>query len=303
MYTVKDPAKGLVAHGVSTCAGCGMELAIRVILDVLGEDTIIVIPPGCAALFSGFGNETTLKIPGVQGNLENTAAIAAGIRAGLEYQGKTNLNVLAFAGDGGTADIGLQSLSGALERGDRMLYVCYDNEAYMNTGIQGSGSTPMGAWTTTTPYGKPVMRKNLMQIVGAHGIPYAASASIGYLGDLKKKVEKARAATAAGPAFLHIHAPCPTGWGYDPSRTVALAKLAVATRCWNLYELAHGRRVTITKKVAPAEPVERYLKVQKRFKGVDGQVLKMIQAQIEQDYTQLEILAGLAGVEPEGNNR
>jgi pyruvate/2-oxoacid:ferredoxin oxidoreductase beta subunit len=216
MYTIKDPAKGLVAHGVSTCAGCGLELAIRVILDVLGEKTIIVIPPSCAALFSGFGNETTLRIPGVQGNLENTAAIAAGIRAGLDYQGKVDLNVLGLAGDGGTADIGLQSLSGALERRDRILYVCYDNEAYMNTGIQGSSSTPMGAWTTTTPYGKPVNRKNLMQIVGAHGIPYAATASIGYVDDLRKKVKKAKAATTTGPAFLHIHAPCPTGWGYEP---------------------------------------------------------------------------------------
>ena len=299
MYIIKDPARGLVAHGVSTCAGCGLELAIRAILDVLGENTIIVIPPGCAALFSGFGNETTLSIPGVQGNLENTAAIASGIRAALEYQGKTNLNVLGLAGDGGTADIGLQSLSGALERGDKILYVCYDNEAYMNTGIQGSSSTPMGAWTTTTPYGKPVNRKNLMQIVGAHGIPYAATASIGFIDDLKKKVEKAKAATTAGPAFLHIHAPCPTGWGYDPARTVELAKLAVATRCWNLYEMVDGRLVAITKKVAKVKPVEHYLKAQKRFKGVDGKALKMIQEQIEKDYTQLEILAGVACSERE----
>ncbi len=298
MYTIKNPAKGLVAHGVSTCAGCGLELALRVILDVLGKNTIIVIPPGCAALFSGFGNETTLRIPGVQGNLENTAAIAAGIRAGLDYQGKTDLNVLGLAGDGGTADIGLQSLSGALERGDKILYICYDNEAYMNTGIQGSSSTPLGAWTTTTPYGKPVNRKNLMQIVGAHGIPFAATASIGYIEDLKKKVKKAKAATAAGPAFLHIHAPCPTGWGYDPARTVELAKLAVASRCWNLYELADGRQVTITKKVKKTKPVESYLKPQKRFKGVDGDCLKKIQTQIEKDYAQLEILAGTACAEP-----
>ncbi len=300
MYTIKDPAKGLVAHGVSTCAGCGLELAIRVILDVLGEKTVIVIPPGCAALFSGYGNETTLRIPGIQGNLENTAAIAAGIRAGFTHQGKTNLNVLGFAGDGGTADIGIQSLSGALERGDRIFYVCYDNEAYMNTGIQGSSSTPMGAWTTTTPYGKPVNRKNLMQIVAAHGIPYAATASIGYIEDLRKKAERAQAATKAGPAFLHIHAPCPTGWGYDPARTVELAKSAVATRCWNLYELVDGRRVTITKRVKKPQPVEEYLHPQKRFKGVDGQALKMIQAQIDKDYEQLELLAGLACAQPQG---
>ena len=300
MYTIKDSAKGLVAHGVSTCAGCGLELAVRVILDVLGDNTVIVIPPSCSALFSGFGNETTLRIPGVQGNLENTAAIAAGIRAGFEYQGKTDVTVLGLAGDGGTADIGLQALSGALERGDKILYVCYDNEAYMNTGIQGSSSTPMGAWTTTTPYGKPVHRKNLMQIVGAHAIPYAATASVGYIDDLKKKVEKAKTATAAGPTFLHIHAPCPTGWGYAPAQTVELAKLAVASRCWNLYELVDGSQVTITKKVNKAKPVERYLKPQKRFKGVDSEILKLIQAQIEKDYEQLEILAGLACAVPEG---
>ena len=299
MYTIKDPAKGLVAHGVSTCAGCGLELAIRVILDVLGENTFIVIPPSCAALFSGFADETTLRIPGIQGNLENTAAIAAGIRAGLDYQPKTDINVLGLAGDGGTADIGLQSLSGALERGDKILYVCYDNEAYMNTGIQGSSSTPLGAWTTTTPFGKHVARKNLMQIVGAHGIPYAATASIGYIDDLIKKVKKAKAATAGGPAFLHVHAPCPTGWGYDPAQTVELAKLAVISRCWNLYELVDGCQVNITKKIKKVMPAKSYLKPQKRFKGVDTDTLAMIQTQIERDYSQLEILAGLACAEPE----
>lgn len=294
MLTIKDPAKALVAHGVSTCAGCGLELAIRVILDVLGENTVIVIPPSCSALFSGFGNETTLRIPGVQGNLENTAAIAAGIRAGFEYQGKADINVLGLAGDGGTADIGLQSLSGALERGDRIFYVCYDNEAYMNTGIQGSSSTPLGAWTTTTPFGKPVNRKNLMQIVAAHGIPYAATASIGYIDDLRKKVEKAKTATSDGPVFLHIHAPCPTGWGYDPAQTVELAKLAVTSRCWNLYEMEYGTQVTITKKIKKVKPVEGYLKPQKRFKGVRGETLAQIQAQVEKEYAQLELLAGLA---------
>jgi pyruvate/2-oxoacid:ferredoxin oxidoreductase beta subunit len=197
-----------------------------------------------------------------------------------------------MAGDGGTADIGLQSLSGVLERRDKILYVCYDNEAYMNTGIQGSSSTPMGAWTTTTPYGKPVVRKNLMQIVGAHGIPYAATASIGYIDDLHKKVEKAKTKTLEGPAFLHIHAPCPTGWGYDPSQTVALAKLAVASRCWNLYELEYGTRWTITQKIKKVKPVATYLSPQKRFNGVDADTLALIQAQVDQDYAQLERFSG-----------
>ena len=292
MLTIKDPAKGLVAHGVSTCAGCGLELAIRVILDVLGERTAIIIPPGCAALFSGYGNETTLRIPGFQGNLENTAAIAAGVRAGFDQQGITDMTVLGMAGDGATVDIGLQALSGALERGDRILYVCYDNEAYMNTGIQASSSTPLLASTTTTPAGKPVTRKNLMQIVGAHGIPYAATASVGYVDDLRKKVARARAAD--GPAFLHIHAPCPTGWGYLPAKTIEVARLAVATRCWNLYELINGRDITISRKIKETRPVKAYLELQKRFKGVTEEGLDRIQAQVDADYAYLERLAAMA---------
>ena len=286
MLTIKHDAKGLISHGVSTCAGCGLELAIRNILGVLGEKTVIVIPPGCAALFSGYGNETTLRIPGVQGNLENTAAIAAGIRAGFEQQGIKDVNVLGMAGDGATADIGLQALSGAFERGDKILYVCYDNEAYMNTGIQGSSSTPLFARTTTTPRGKPVTRKNLMQIVGAHGIPYAATASVGYIDDLRKKTAKAK--NADGPAFLHVHAPCPTGWGYDSSITIELAKLAVTTRCWNLYELLDGVTVKITKRIKNPLPVKDYLSPQKRFSGVNAEALQKIQYQIDRDYKHLE---------------
>jgi pyruvate ferredoxin oxidoreductase beta subunit len=162
----------------------------------------------------------------------------------------------------------------------------------MNTGIQGSSSTPQGAWTTTTPYGKSVNRKNLMQIVGAHGIAYAATASVGYIDDLRKKVGKAK--NTDGPAFLHIHAPCPTGWGYDPALTVELAQLAVTTRCWNLYELVDGTGVTITKKVKKVKPVENYLNPQKRFSGVDDDTLARIQVQIDKDYRQLEFQADLA---------
>lgn len=293
MLTFKDQAKGFVAHGVSTCAGCGLELAIRVILDVLGEKTMIVIPPGCAALFSGYGNETTLRIPGYQANLENTAAVAAGIRAGLTQQGIHDVTVLGFAGDGATADIGLQALSGALERNDKILYVCYDNEAYMNTGIQASSSTPLMAATTTTPAGKPVNRKNMMQIVAAHAIPYAATASVGYVADLRKKA--ARAKETQGPSFLHIHAPCPTGWGYAPAKTIELAKLAVETRCWNLYEMIDGRQITLSKKIKKVKPVQDYLKPQKRFKKVSGEDLTRIQDWIDADYGQLERLAGLSG--------
>lgn len=283
MLTIKSESRGLIAHGISACAGCGLELAARVILDVMGPNTTIVIPPGCAALLSGYGKETVTKIPGFQGNLENTAAYAAGIKAGFEMQGRNDIKVMGFAGDGATVDIGLQSLSGALERGDKILYICYDNEAYMNTGIQGSGSTPLDAWTTTTPAGKAVYRKDMVGIVAAHRIPYVATASVGYVDDLRKKVEKAKAATDVGPAYIHVHAPCPTGWGSEPARTVEIAKLAVQTNCWPLYEIVDG--VTkITVPVAKPKPVEEYFKLQKRFSGLKQQQVEDVQKAVDKDY-------------------
>jgi pyruvate ferredoxin oxidoreductase beta subunit len=285
MYKLNSTARGLVAHGVSTCAGCGLEVVIRKILDVLGKNTVIVIPPGCAALFSGYGNETTLKIPGIQGNLENTAAYAAGIKAGFEMQGRDDITVLGFAGDGATVDIGIQSLSGMFERGDKVLYVCYDNEAYMNTGIQGSGSTPLMASTTTTPAGKPAPRKNMIEIAAAHGIPYTASASVAYIEDLKKKVEKAK--NANGPAYLHIHTPCPTGWQYDPSLTIEVAKIAVQTGAWVLMEIEKGK-TTLNRKLDKLKPVDTYLKLQGRFKHITETDIKSIQEDINNNINQLK---------------
>lgn len=277
MTTIKDPARGLVAHGVSTCAGCGLELIIRKVLEVLGENTVIVIPPGCAALFSGFGNETALRIPGFQGNLENTAAYAAGIKAGFEVQGREDVTVLAFAGDGATVDIGIQALSGMFERQDNVLYVCYDNEAYMNTGIQGSGATPLKARTTTTPAGKGNYKKDMMEIAAAHNIPYAASASAAYINDLKKKVKKAK--DTRGPSYLHIHTPCPTGWLFDPALSIRVAKAAVETGAWVLYEIENGKR-KINSKTENLKPVEEYIKLQGRFNKMTDEDMRNIQQEI-----------------------
>lgn len=287
MLTMKSEAKGLIANGVSLCAGCGLELAARIVLDVLGSNTVMVIPPGCAALFSGYGNETVTKIAGFQGNLENTAAYAAGIKAGFEMQGRDDIQVLGLAGDGATVDIGLQSLSGALERGDKILYICYDNEAYMNTGIQSSGSTPLSAWTTTTPGGKPVYRKDMVGIVAAHKIPYAATASVGYVDDFRKKVEKAKAATAVGPAYLQVHVPCPTGWGTKPSQAIEVARLAVQSLCWPLYEIIDGEEYKLTVRVAKPKPVSDYLKLQKRFASVDTKQTEELQAAVDKEYANL----------------
>lgn len=274
MYDIKHDSKGLVTHGMSACAGCGMELIMRNVLDVLGEDTIIIIPPSCAASFSGYGKETALKIPGYQGNLENTASSAVGVRAALNAMGNTHTTVVGFAGDGGTVDIGLQSLSGALERRDKILYICYDNEAYMNTGIQASSSTPYLASTTTTPTGKPTGRKDLMQIAIAHDIPYAATASIHNLADLKRKVQKAK--DTDGSSLLHIHTPCPTGWKYDPAKTIELARAAVQTGCWILFEYENGK-VTINYKPKELAPVENYIKPQGRFKGLTAEKREELQ--------------------------
>jgi len=281
MYEIKHESKGLVSHGVSACAGCGLELIIRNVLGVVGQDTILVIPPGCAALFSGFGKETNVKIAGIQGNLENTAACAAGIRAGLKAQGNDHTTVLAFAGDGATVDIGIQSLSGMIERGDRVLYICYDNEAYMNTGIQGSSSTPLCASTTTTPAGKPVPRKDLVAIAMAHNIPYAATASLQNLVDLQKKVKKAQ--ETDGPSLIHIHTPCPTGWAYDPSLTVKIAKQAVQTGSWILYEY-QGGKITVSYKPRELEPIGEYLKLQGRFKHLTDGDVDTVQAEIRERY-------------------
>lgn len=293
MTEIRTPARGLVAHGVSTCAGCGLELIIRKILEVLGENTVIVIPPGCAALFSGFGNETALKIPGFQGNLENTAAYAAGIKAGFEVQGRGDVTVLAFAGDGATVDIGIQALSGMFERGDKVLYVCYDNEAYMNTGIQGSGATPLKARTTTTPGGKPSPKKNMMEIAAAHGIPYAASASAAYIPDLEKKVEKAK--NTDGPSYLHIHTPCPTGWFFDPALTIEVAKAAVESGAWILYEIEKGKR-KLNRKLDKLKPVKEYLKHQKRFRNLDENDIEKIQQDIDNQVLQFKAAAPPLGM-------
>jgi pyruvate ferredoxin oxidoreductase beta subunit len=177
-------------------------------------------------------------------------------------------------------DIGLQSLSGALERGDRILYVCYDNEAYMNTGIQGSGSTPLGATTTTTPAGKDRPRKDMLAIAAAHRIPYLASASVGYIRDLRKKIEKAKA--TSGPSYIHVQAPCPTGWGYEPARTIEVARAAVQSGAWPLYEVVDGEpRMTV--KITKPRPVDEYVAMQSRFSHLGQREVEEIQEQVTRD--------------------
>ena len=284
MFDLLTESKGLVSHGVSCCGGCGLELIMRNVMDVLGPDTTIVIPPGCSALFCGYSNETGLKITGMQGNLENTAALAAGIKAGYEIQGNYHTTVLGFAGDGGTLDIGLQSLSGVMERGDNIIYICYDNEAYMNTGVQGSSSTPLGAKTTTTSAGKPTSRKDLLRIAIAHRVPYCASATISHIPDLRKKVKKAK--EIGSTAVLHIHCSCPTGWGFSQEKAVEVCRKAVATGAWLLYEYENGK-TTVNVKPKELKPITEYLSTQTRFKGMDQDAINSLQAEVKANYDAL----------------
>ena len=285
-YTIQP--KGLVSPGINTCQGCMIDVIFRNVLDILGEDTALVIPPGCAAQFSGCGPESAITVPGIQGNLENSAAIAAGIAAGFRFQGNDHTQVVAIAGDGGTVDIGLQSLSGAMERNDNILYICYDNQAYMNTGIQGSSSTPYAASTTTTPAGKPVGSKDLIRIVMAHNVPYAATVSVSHLPDLRKKVKKAK--EIKGCRVLHILSPCPTGWGYPSAKTVEIARKAVDSGAWVLLEYENGK-VTLGRKPAALGDVAEYMSMQKRFASIGEDAVATAAKNVTDRYAYLEKLA------------
>ncbi len=272
----------LFKPGHTACAGCGQAIAARLVIDAAGKNTIIANNTGCLEVFSTKYPESAWCVPWVHSLFENCAAVASGIESGLKYLGKKDaINVIAQGGDGGTADIGLQALSGMLERGHDVLYVCYDNEAYMNTGIQRSGLTPTTSNTTTTPpgsasFGNPRPKKPMPDIAAAHGIPYVATASVGYPQDIQKKVKKAL--SIKGPKYIQIHVPCPLGWRHESSQTFEVAKLAVETGLYPIFEYENGQ--LIPRKIASIKPVEEYLKVQGRFrhllKDVGG--LKEIQA-------------------------
>src|SRR5512137_2832573 len=225
----------------SACAGCSSSLVLRYILKAAGPDSVLVIPACCTAVIQGIYPNTAMNIPVYNVAFAAAAACASGMSAAFQSSGKKT-NVIVYAGDGGTVDIGIQALSGAFERGADFLYICYDNEAYGNTGMQRSGSTPVGARTTTTPSGKTHAKKDLDAIVAAHNPPYMATACVAYPQDLFKKVQKAL--SFRGPSFIHILAPCPPGWRFSSDMTVEIGKLAVRSGMWILYERKYGK-VTI----------------------------------------------------------
>jgi len=261
--------KHLFASGHTACVGCGEVLPLIMLLDTVGPNAIYVSATGCIEVFSSRYPESAWEVPWIHSLFENTAAVASGIATALKVSGrKDEAKVIALAGDGGTGDIGLQALSGMLERRDDVLFVCFDNEAYMNTGIQRSGLTPFAAATTTSPagkiwWGKMLQKKDVPAIVAGHQIPYVATASAGYYADLKNKVKKAL--SFEGPKYIQIFSPCPLGWRSDPAMTVEIAKLALQSGIYPLYEIVNGElRVTI--KVEKRKPVEEYLKLQGRFR-------------------------------------
>lgn len=262
--------KSLFASGHTACAGCGQSLATRLVINAAGPNTIVANNTGCLEVFSTKYPESSWGVPWIHSLFENAAAVASGIESALKFQGKKEgISVIAQAGDGGTADIGMQALSGMWERGHDILAICYDNEAYENTGIQRSSLTPFNAHTTTSPagtrsFGNPIPKKPMPEIANAHGIVYVATASIGFPQDLQRKIKKAIG--LKGPKYVQIHVPCPLGWGHSPSLTYQIARLAVVTGLYPLIEYENG---VLTKvfKITP-KPVEEYLKPQRRFRHI-----------------------------------
>jgi pyruvate ferredoxin oxidoreductase beta subunit len=267
--TEKTETKNLLAPGHTACMGCGQSLGARLVMNAAGPNTIVANATGCLEVFTTRDPQSSWEIPWIHSLFENAAAVASGIEAALKALGrKDEAKVIAQGGDGGTADIGMGALSGMLERKHDVLYVCYDNEAYMNTGIQRSSETPLDSRTTTSPsgtisFGNITHKKDLPAIAVAHGVPYVATTSVAYPKDIEKKVRKAL--SVDGPKYMQIHVPCPLGWYYDPAQTITVARLAQQTGLYPIYEMENGK-LTSVMKIGVVKPVEEYLKIQGRFR-------------------------------------
>jgi len=291
------------APGHRACVGCGEVLAVRHVVKALGPNVIIVMATGCMEIVSSQFPYTSWRVPWIHTLFENVAAVASGVEAGLEVlvrKGKLpaqNTKVVGMGGDGATSDIGLQALSGAFERGNNLLYICFDNEAYMNTGIQRSSSTPYGASTTTSPAGKVSIgqvswKKDMPAIAVAHNIPYVATACASYPFDLMAKVAKGLA--TSGPAYIHILSVCPIGWRSDPSLSVRIGRLAVETGIFPLYEVEDGK-YKMSFDFPQLRPVNDYLKLQGRFRHLSDETTSKIQDRVNKEYAKLRDKAKLEG--------
>jgi pyruvate ferredoxin oxidoreductase beta subunit/2-oxoisovalerate ferredoxin oxidoreductase beta subunit len=284
------PHTELVHSGHLACPGCGGALAMRLVLKEMGRRTIVVLPACCWSIIAGPYPQSSLGVPLYHTAFETGAAVASGVRAALDVRGDSDTTVMVWAGDGGTFDIGLQALSGAAERNENIVYVCYDNEAYMNTGIQRSSATPWGAWTTTTPAESPesTHKKDILAIMAAHRIPYAATASVAYPVDLLEKVRRIR--QTKGTRFLHILAPCPPGWKFSDERSIEMARMAVRSRVFPLVEVEDGMRWRFTADPEPM-PVDEYIRAQGRFRHMDDDAVRFTQQSVDARWNWL---AGLA---------
>lgn len=276
--TAKNITDNEFFYGHKACAGCGGSLAVRMALKVLGERTFLALPAGCMSAVGFNFPQLCFANNAMISTFAGTGSMITGIAAGARALGLKDYHVLGMAGDGGTADIGIQALSGAIDRNDKVIYICYDNEAYMNTGVQKSGLTPFGARTTTTPAGANVHgnvrnKKNMFEIVAAHSIPYAATASIAYMDDYLEKVRKA--SLVDGPSYIHVIAPCPTGWGIPVDETIHAAKQVVDCGLWYLAEYYDGE-YHLNKDLKKFTSVEEYLRSQARFKHLDDEDIAYI---------------------------
>jgi len=280
--------KELWLKGNSTCPGCGLSLALRWTLKALGPNTCVVAPASCTNVVIGLYPRAASAVPFTNMVFAGGAAAASGVKAALRARGQTETQVLVWAGDGGTFDIGIQSLSGAAERGDDLIYVCYDNEAYMNTGTQRSGGTPFGAITTTTPAGKQEHKKDLMAIMEAHHLDYLATASAAYPVDLYRKIKKAM--THRGFKFIHMMIPCPPGWRFQPRDAIKVGRLAVQSGMWILYEIERGElRLTgpskaFAKPDAKMKPLTEYFKSQGRFRLAEGPIYDELERWVRKNW-------------------
>jgi pyruvate ferredoxin oxidoreductase beta subunit len=295
MVTIKElPREEYLLKGHAACAGCGPAISLRLLFKALGSKIMLVVPACCTTVIQGPYPYTSLAVPLQNILFESTGAAASGIVAALKARNLAGITVVGWAGDGGTADIGIQALSGAAERGTDFIYICYDNEAYGNTGMQRSGLTPYGAWTTTTPTGKREQKKDMPMIMAAHRIPYVATACTAYTLDFVNKLRKAK--EFKGTKYIHLLAPCPTGWRCDTSKTIELGRLAVMTGLWALYEVENGkfkldspsdRLVDKTRR----KPLKDYFALQGRFRGLKPEDLERIQNWVDEDWERYRRLA------------
>lgn len=282
--TAKNLPKDEFFYGHKACAGCGGSLAVRNALKVLGKNAVAVLPAGCMSAVGFNFPQLCFANNAIISTFAGTASMLTGVEAGLRAKGITDFTAVGFAGDGGTADIGIQALSGAIDRGDNILYICYDNEAYMNTGVQKSGLTPFGAKTTTTPAGQHIHgnirpKKNMFEIAAAHDITYAATATVGYMTDFLDKV--AKASKIKGTKYIHVIAPCPTGWGIPVSNTVEISREIVDCGLWYLAEYENGA-FTLNCNPKSFTDVSAYLKRQKRFQHLtDADINLIVQSRDE----------------------